>query len=121
MARGQSGMSIRISLVVVAVLAVTSTADCKQGPWKLWNSYSARFIDPQGRVIDPKIEGRTTSEGQSYALFFSLVNNDREHFDRVLAWTQANLAGGDMGARLPGWSWGKAQDGQWKLLAKGQE
>src|SRR5215469_11680518 len=106
----------RIMLVFTAVLAVASSAGCKQGPWNLWQSYSARFIDAQGRVIDPKANDHTTSEGQSYALFFALVDNDRANFDRVLGWTQANLAGGDMGSRLPGWNWGKAQDGQWKLL-----
>lgn len=106
----------RIVLVFAAVLAVTGSAGCKQGPWTLWHAYSGHFIDQQGRVIDPKASDHTTSEGQSYALFFALVDNDRPQFDRVLAWTQANLAGGDMGARLPGWVWGKAQDGQWKLL-----
>ena len=111
-----SRMSQRMVLVLAGMFTVASTAGCKQGPWALWNAYSARFIDAQGRVIDPQGEGRTTSEGQSYALFFALVNDDRTHFDRVLAWTQANMVGGDMGARLPGWLWGKAPDGSWKLL-----
>jgi endo-1,4-beta-D-glucanase Y len=50
---------------------------CKQSPWTLWDSYSARFIDAQGRVIDPQGGARTTSEGQAYALFFALADNDR--------------------------------------------
>ena len=37
-------------------------------------------------------------------------------FDRVLAWTQANLAGSDLGTNLPAWLWGKDKDGQWKTL-----
>jgi endoglucanase len=113
---GNRILTRRILLVFAAVLAVTGSAGCKQGPWNLWKSYSARFIDPQGRVIDPKANDHTTSEGQSYALFFALVDNDRTHFDRVLGWTQQNLSGGDMGSRLPGWNWGKAQDGQWTLV-----
>jgi len=44
-------------------------------------------------VIDPQGDARTTSEGQAYALFFALTDNDRACFDRVLTWTQANLAG----------------------------
>jgi endoglucanase len=67
-------------------------------------------------VVDPQGGSRTTSEGQSYALFFALADNDRAHFDRVLTWTQANMAAGNMGNHLPGWLWGKAQDGQWKLI-----
>lgn len=102
--------------LILILLLCTLSGGCKQGPWSLWNSYANRFIDPQGRVIDPQGGSRTTSEGQSYALFFALADNDRTHFDRVLTWTQANLAGGNMATHLPGWLWGKAPDGQWKLL-----
>lgn len=110
------GKSLKKAPFVLILLLCAVSGGCKQGPWTLWNAYAARFIDPQGRVIDPQGGDRTTSEGESYALFFALADNDRAHFDRVLAWTQANLAGGDVGTHLPGWLWGKAQDGQWKLL-----
>ena len=103
-------------LLIVSLLMLGATGGCKQGPWTLWDSYSARFIDAQGRVIDPQGGSRTTSEGQGYALFFSLVDNDRATFDRVLTWTQANLAGGDLQSHLPSWLWGKNKDGQWHTL-----
>lgn len=108
----------RSRLVVLTLLPflMAVSGGCKPASWSLWEKYSARFIDPQGRVIDPMRGGLTTSEGQSYALFFALADNDRERFDQVLNWTQANLASGDMSRHLPGWQWGKAQDGQWKLL-----
>jgi endoglucanase len=93
-----------------------ASGGCKQSPWLLWNAYSTRFIDAQGRVIDPQGEGRTTSEGQAYALFFALADNDRACFDRLLTWTQANLANGDLQTRLPAWLWGKNKDGEWKTL-----
>ncbi len=109
-------MRSRRLLLVPILLLLGITGGCKQGPWTLWNAYSARFIDQQGRVIDPQGEGRTTSEGQSYALFFALVNNDPARFDQVLKWTQANLAQGNLGTHLPGWLWGKSKDGEWKLL-----
>jgi endoglucanase len=102
-------------LVAVLVLAAAS-AGCRQGPWALWNAYAGHFINDDGRVVEHSANDRTTSEGQSYALFFALADNDRAHFDKILAWTQNNLAGGDMGTNLPGWTWGKAPDGQWKLL-----
>ncbi len=82
--------------------------------WPLWDSYSQQVIDGQGRVVDHTGGDRTTSEGQAYALFFALVANDRDHFDKVLNWTEANLAGGDLTLRLPAWSWGKTPDGSWK-------
>ena len=103
-------------LLASFLLLLASAAECKQGPWTLWNAYASRFIDQQGRVIDPQGGGRTTSEGQSYAMLFSLVNNDRARFDLLLKWTQDNLAGGSLAARLPGWLWGKSKEGDWKLL-----
>jgi endoglucanase len=98
------------------LLFLVAAGGCKQGPWSLWSAYQAHFIDPQGRVVDPQGGGRTTSEGQAYALFFALANNDREQFDRVMRWTQSNLGSGSLATHLPGWLWGKSKDGDWKLL-----
>ncbi len=103
-------------LLAIFLLVLGASGGCKQGPWTLWDAYAARFIDAQGRVVDPQGAARTTSEGQSYALFFALTGNDRPRFDRLLAWTQVNLSSGNLGTHLPGWLWGKAKDGEWKLL-----
>jgi endo-1,4-beta-D-glucanase Y len=83
---------------------------------RLWQAYRGRFLSQDGRVLDPQRNNLTTSEGQSYALFFSLVNNDRAHFDAALDWTQANLAMGDLGTHLPSWSWGQTKEGTWGIL-----
>ena len=106
----------RLMLLVPFLFLLGGTGGCKQGPWTLWNSYAAHFIDAQGRVIDPQGGGRTTSEGQSYAIFFALVNNDQARFERLLKWTQTNLAQGDMATHLPAWLWGKTKEGEWKIL-----
>jgi endo-1,4-beta-D-glucanase Y len=107
---------IRLMLLGPFLLLLGGTGGCRQGPWTLWNAYASRFIDPQGRVVDPQGGNRTTSEGQSYALFFSLVNNDQTRFDQLLKWTQTNLAQGDLSKHLPSWLWGKSKDGEWKTL-----
>ena len=76
--------------------------------WPDWNAFKRPSISPDGRVIDastPKLI--STSEGQSYALFFSLVANDRATFSKVLTWTENNLAKGDLTTHLPAWLWGK--------------
>lgn len=86
------------------------------GPWPHWNRYVERFISPDGRVLDHSAADRTTSEGQSYALFFALVANDRPLFERVLGWTGRNLAQGDLQAHLPSWNWGKRRDQSWGTL-----
>jgi len=108
--------------LIAAFCILSFTCGCKQAPWQLWQSYSSHFIDPRsGRVLsgdvsDPSGDRHTTSEGQAYALFFALAANDRPTFDRVLAWTQTNLANGDLSTHLPAWLWGKNKDGQWKVL-----
>ena len=105
-------------LLLAAVLSLFSTTGgSKQDPWQLWSSFSSHFIDPaSGRVFDPAGDQHTTSEGQAYALFFALAAHDRATFDRVISWTQANLAAGDLATHLPAWRWGKAADGKWKIL-----
>ncbi len=104
--------------LLIAALSMFSIAGgCKEGPWQLWNSYAGHFIDSgSGRVFDPGGDQSTTSEGQAYALFFALVDNDRPTFNRVLSWTEDNLAGGDLAAHLPAWHWGKTADGKWQIL-----
>ena len=97
------------------LLSLQGLAGCRaQQPWPLWEAYTHRFLDDQGRVIDRSAGDRTTSEGQAYAMFFALVDNDRPHFDKLLNWTEANLANGDLTAQLPAWSWGRTESGQWK-------
>jgi endoglucanase len=90
-------------------------ADCAPA-WPLWEAYADRFISPDGRVIDATGGGITTSEGQSYALFFSLVANDRVRFHRVLDWTRDNLFGGRWDRELPAYKWGPRADGSWGVL-----
>ena len=102
-------------LVAASVLALGMLASLPAS-WPLWEGYASSSIDNQGRVIDRQGGDRTTSEGQSYALFFALVANDHERFDRLLNWTNNNLAGGDLGIRLPAWLWGKTPAGQWQIL-----
>lgn len=104
------------AVILLGFLVSTMSAYAASLSWPLWDAYAGRFIDGQGRVVDPQGNDRTTSEGQSYALFFSLVDNDRARFDQVLHWTQVNMAGGNLSAHLPGWLWGKAKDGSWKQL-----
>ena len=84
--------------------------------WPLWESYNRYVVDDQGRVIDHSAQDRTTSEGQAYAMFFALVANDRIRFDKLLRWTEINLAGGDLRVHLAAWRWGRSPDGTWKIL-----
>lgn len=86
------------------------------GSWPLWEDFARIHIQADGRVVDQGAEGISTSEGQSYALFFALVADDRARFDRILKWATDNLAQGDMKTHLPAWKWGKSGNGTWQVL-----
>ncbi|HEV2483897.1 MAG TPA: cellulose synthase complex periplasmic endoglucanase BcsZ [Terracidiphilus sp.] len=103
-------------LPILLLSMLFTTGGCRKSSWSLWESYSARFIDAQGRVFDHKSDQHTTSEGQAYSLFFALAGKDLAHFDQVLTWTKVNLANGDLQTHLPAWLWGKDKDGTWKAL-----
>ncbi|MBB3257441.1 endoglucanase [Paraburkholderia bannensis] len=76
--------------------------------WADWNAFKHNLLSADGRVIDASTPRQiTVSEGQSYALFFALVANDRAAFDTILQWTENNLAQGDLTAHLPAWIWGR--------------
>ncbi|MGU7816449.1 cellulose synthase complex periplasmic endoglucanase BcsZ [Burkholderia sp. AW49-1] len=101
-----------------AQAAQGSAADVRCGAaWPRWDAFKRDFVSADGRVIDVgSADSRTVSEGQAYGLFFALVANDRHTFDTILAWTENNLAQGDLSARLPAWLWGRAPDGAWRVL-----
>ena len=85
--------------------------------WPDWNSFRGKFVSHDGRVLDHSIPQKvTTSEGQSYALMFALIANDRPSFDLILRWTENNLANGDLTASLPAWQWGQRPDGSWGVI-----
>lgn len=97
-----------------SALLLTVTAACSAAPptgWPAWEGFKSAFVSEDGRVIDRSQEDlRTVSEGQSYALFFALVAQDKKAFDSILNWTENNLSAGDMGKQLPAWIWGKQGD-----------
>lgn len=102
-------------LLSLACAQAGAAAPCSV--WPDWQGFRDKFVSADGRVVDRgSAQAVTTSEGQSYALFFALVANDRAAFDRLLQWTGNNLAGGDLTARLPAWQWGKRSDGSWGVI-----
>ncbi len=84
--------------------------------WPLWESYKTHFFDGHGRIIDHDDGDRTTSEAQAYGMFFALVADDRESFDRILRWTQNHLADDDLTAQLPAWLWSEKKNGTWGVV-----
>lgn len=101
--------------ILILCIALFYSSQAAAGGWGLWEAYVAKFVQQDGRTIDYAADDKTTSEGQSYTLFFALVADDRATFEKVLNWTQNNLARGDMSATLPAWSWGKRKD-KWAVI-----
>ncbi|MCC5870878.1 MAG: cellulase [Gammaproteobacteria bacterium] len=107
-----------LALMLLCGLAIGCHADeVDSRDWPLWERFKQAFIEDTGRVIDWTDGARTVSEGQAYALFFALVADDRETFDRLLHWTRDNLAAGDLSENLPAWLWGRNEkNGAWQIL-----
>ena len=84
--------------------------------WPLWTHFRQSFLQKDGRVIDRTDHDKTTSEGEAYTLFFSIVSDDPHSFSAILSWITNNLAQGDLAAHLPAWLWGKRPDGRWGVL-----
>lgn len=86
-------------------------------PQPLWLAFQKKHIQQDGRVIDYQVSpGISTSEGQAYALFFALVENDPATFNTLLKWTQQHLAQGDLSQHLPAWRWGQIAGNDWGVL-----
>ncbi len=98
-------------------MALNAQAEQCEKSWPAWEAFKKSSITNDGRVEDHSTDGmRTTSEGQSYALFFSLVANDKATFEKVLNWTETNLAENDLTLHLPSWVMGKKEDDSYGVL-----
>jgi endo-1,4-beta-D-glucanase Y len=103
-----------IRMIALAFLLVLSgNAGAYGAGWPFWDRYKAHFLSTDGRIVDWSAEECTTSEGEAYALFFSLVANDRASFDLILKWTTENLAHGSLQKNLPSWIWKRSPSGTW--------
>jgi endo-1,4-beta-D-glucanase Y len=100
-----------MNFMLTAASLLLALPSASQSVWPLWTHYAEHFVQDGGRVVDHDRSGITTSEGQSYAMFFALVANDQASFDGLYRWTVSNLADGKLDEHLPAWSWGERPDG----------
>lgn len=108
----------RLALFLLALTPLVGGAKTVDCSWNDWANFKTVFIDSNGRVIDPSDANElyTTSEGQSYAMFFALVAGNQSTFAQLVSWTDKNMANGHFGKELPGWKWGHLSDGHWGLF-----
>ncbi len=106
-----------ITLLFFAIL-LCSASPAKANEYSLsegYEFYKANFFTEEGRVVDPRKDNITTSEGQSYILLMSLAMNDKSTFNKAYEWTKNNLQQDNY---LFGWLWGKDKDGNYRVLDK---
>lgn len=114
--KGYLAASLAAMALLAALPASAQSEACKATSWPQWEVFSTRYLQADGRVLNSSLEkDHSTSEGQSYALFFALVANDRDAFDKIWRWTVDNMSAGDPGTTLPAWLWGRAKDGVWRV------
>nr|WP_313740152.1 cellulose synthase complex periplasmic endoglucanase BcsZ [Pseudomonas sp.] len=102
--------------LALALMVVQPAQSACTAPWALWESFAQRWLQDDGRLLESSLKANhSTSEGQSYALFFALVANDRARFERIWRWSRENLAGNQPERMLPGWLWGQGSDGVWQV------
>ncbi|NLY27669.1 MAG: cellulase [Alcaligenaceae bacterium] len=106
------------AVLMLPVLAQGRTETrCSPPDWPHWNQFVRHFVQDSGRVLDATTPRQhSTSESQSYGMFFALVAGDRPTFDKMWSWSINNLGAGDLTKRLPAWLWGKADDGTWRVI-----
>ena len=78
---------IRKTLTLLSLITLCTTAGAAQ----CWDEYKSRFLNSDGAIIDTGNNKMSHSEGQSYGLIFSLYFDDKESFEKILNWTDANL------------------------------
>ncbi len=61
------------------------------------DSYKARFLMPDGRIVDTGNKSISHTEGQGYAMLMAVANNDRTAFDSMWNWTNNTLKNKDNG------------------------
>ncbi len=69
-----------------------------------WRGYKRTYVERDGRVVDPRNGGISTSEGQAYGMLRAVWIDDRRAFRKLQGWTLDELQGGDPVA-LPAWKW----------------
>lgn len=79
-----------VALAVAAILASTAIRATELDPEE-WALFRARFITPDGRVVDTGNQGISHSEGQGYGMLLAVAYDDPATFDRLWSWTRQHL------------------------------
>ncbi|MBE9635272.1 glycosyl hydrolase family 5 [Salipiger pacificus] len=77
-------------MVAHALPSAAAAASLDDGQcWRLWR---ARFVQPDGRVVDDLQNATSHSEGQGYGMLLAQAFGDERTFRNIEEWTSHNLA-----------------------------
>ncbi|MCU0831377.1 MAG: glycosyl hydrolase family 8 [Rhizobiaceae bacterium] len=99
-------MAAAVALALAAAPAAAKSvpvAGSLAGDQALWASYVGQFVTPDGRVIDNVNGGISHTESQGYGMLLAVAAGDREVFQRIWAFTEAQMYIRDDG--LGSWKW----------------
>lgn len=84
---------------------------------ELWRSYKIEYIESSTfRTLDKQKNNITTSEGESYTMFRSVLMDDKTVFDNSLSWTNTNLK--HKNDNLFSWEFGQNSDGKYTIISE---
>lgn len=79
----------RCKVLVVGMMVLLASQQALAG--QAWDSYKARFLMADGRIIDTGNNSVSHTEGQGFAMMMAVRNNDRASFEKIWRWTETNL------------------------------
>ena len=99
-------MTVLIAAMALCISTVIGFAQDRGVSSKDWALYKARFLAPNGRIIDNANNNISHSEGQGYGLLLAYLANEPADFERIWSFTQSELMVRNDG--LAAWRWDPA-------------
>lgn len=104
--RWRSGLARRLQAAVILLIGAGLSPNAAQAdppgaaptvalpaaPIDAWEAYQARFITPEGRVVDTGNGDISHSEGQGWGMLLAVSHDDRDTFQRLWEWTRRHLS-----------------------------
>jgi endoglucanase len=79
------------SVALSAIVPSGPSSASEKSPAVDWASFKARFLLPEGRIVDTGNGGISHSEGQGIGMLAAAHFDDHKTFDRIAAWTNNHL------------------------------
>ena len=114
-----------MALLLLRLAPVTPEIAFQENDLLLSYSYRAftnAYITDNGRVVRPRNNDDTVSEGQAYALLMAAWLDDQETFDRCYRWTEEHLSRlRTHGDHLLAWRWEDGDVADWTPASDADE